>query len=63
MMGTHVGPLERGYIIRMPSDSRHLRKNNTIHHLGRRSALYRVSQLGLGGKPGRSAYVQVLPKV
>ena len=59
MMETHVSPLERGYMIRMFSDSRHLGKDNTIHHLERRSAIYQVSQLGLGGKPGRSVYVQV----
>ncbi len=55
MIGIHVGPLERGYMTRMLGDSRHLGKNNTIHHLGRRSAIYQVSKLGLGGKAGGSA--------
>jgi hypothetical protein len=40
---------------RMLGDSRHLAKSNTLHHLGRHSAIYQVSRLGLGGKPGRSS--------
>jgi hypothetical protein len=59
MMGTHVGPLERGFITRMLSDSLHLGMSNITLYLGRRSAIYQISQLGHGGKVGRSAYVQV----
>ena len=58
MMVTHVGLLERGYMTRMLGDSRHIAKSNPIHHLGRRSAIYQVCQLGLGGKAGGFTSVQ-----